>query len=299
MRLRGIALACALMLVPAMAGAQQADFAKVEIKTTDLGPRAYVLQGQGGNITVAIGDDGIILVDTEFAPLHAKIKAAIAKLSNQPIRYAVDTHFHLDHSGGNAPLAEEGTVIVAQENVKKRLITGAAAGLTPATPAVSGAALPAKTYRKSLTLRLKGLTAVLRHVPNAHTDGDTTVWFPEPNVLATGDTVSFGRYPNIDFSSGGSVAGMIHATDLLLKRANGATRIVPGHGPVGDRTTLAQYRAMLVAVRDRMTRLIKAGKSEDKIVALRPFADYDATFHASGEQSAHFIRVVYHALKGG
>ena len=296
-----VALAGAMLLLMGLAARAQAqDFSKVEIMTTDLGGRMYMLEGQGGNITVAVADDGIMLVDTEFEPLHDKIKAAIAKLSSAPVRYAIDTHFHLDHSGGNAGFARDGAIVVAHESVKAHLVAGAAAGATtPATPAVSGAALPARIYRSTLTLRLKGLHANLAHAANAHTDGDTYVWFPDRNVLATGDIVSFGRYPNIDYQHGGTIHGMIAATDRLLALVNARTRIVPGHGPPGDKAALAAYRAMLVAARDRMAQLVQAGKSEEEAVAARPFADYDAKFAVSDPLRIRFVRVMYHAVKGG
>lgn len=293
-----LAAALALMVAPAMAQ-EQPDFSKVEIKTTDLGHNTYMLEGQGGNITVAVADDGVIMVDGEFAPLHDKIKAAIAKLTSEPIRYLINTHFHGDHTGGNAPFAKDGVIVVAQKNVKKRLAEGSVNGLTGAkTPPAAADALPAKTYTGSLTLKLKGRTAELHHIANAHTDGDTYVWFQGANVLATGDTVTIGRYPNIDFANGGNIKGMIAATDAYLKLANDQTKIVPGHGPLANKAMVVQYRAMLVAARDRMAKLVKAGKSEDEVVAARPFADYDAKLGATPQQSTNFIRVVYHSLKG-
>jgi cyclase len=296
-----LAVAAMLALVAATAGAQQQrDFSKVEIKTTDLGHRTYMLEGQGGNITVAVADDGVIMVDGEFAPLHDKIKAAIAKLTSAPVRYLVNTHFHGDHSGGNAPFAKDGTVVVAHANVKKRLAEGSVNGLTGAkTPPAAADALPAKTYATSLTLTLKGRTAVLHHAANAHTDGDTYVWFKGANVLATGDTVTLGRYPNIDFASGGNIKGMIAAADAYLKLANDQTKIVPGHGNLTNRAVLVQYRAMLVDARDRMAKFVKAGKSEDEALAAKPYADYDAKLGVNDQQSKNFIRVVYHSLKRG
>jgi glyoxylase-like metal-dependent hydrolase (beta-lactamase superfamily II) len=299
MRRFGVALGFALALGIGTAGAQQPpDFSKVEIKTTDLGHNTYMLEGQGGNMTVAVADDGIILVDTEFAPLHDKIKAAIAKLSAKPVRYAIDTHFHGDHTGGNAAFAAEGATIVAQENVKKRLAEGTVNGLTGAkTPPMTGGALPGKTYGRSLTLTLKGRKAVLRHIAHAHTDGDTYVWFADANVLSTGDTVVITHYPNIDFANGGNIRGMIAATDRYLKFVDDKTKIVPGHGPLTDKAGLADYRAMLVAARGRMAKLIKAGKTEDQVVAAKPFADYDRKFGATDQQQTNFIRVVYHSLK--
>ncbi len=158
------------------ARAQQADFSKVEVKITDLGHRTYMLEGAGGNVTIALGDDAAIMVDSELAPMHDKLKAAIATLTRAPVRYLVDTHFHGDHTGGNAAFAEDGAVVVAQANVKKRLAEGSVNGRTGAkTPGVTGEALPAKTYRTAMSLRIKGRTAQLRHPLNAHTDGDTYV----------------------------------------------------------------------------------------------------------------------------
>jgi glyoxylase-like metal-dependent hydrolase (beta-lactamase superfamily II) len=293
----GLAAALALWAAPALAQEQQ-DFSKVEIKTTDLGHNTYMLEGQGGNITVAVAGDGVIMVDGEFAPLHDKIKAAIAKLTNQPIRYLVNTHFHGDHTGGNAPFAKDGAVVVAQVNVKKRLAEGSVNGLNGTkTPPAAPDALPAKTYTGSMTLKLEGRTAVLRHIANAHTDGDTYVWFKDANVLSTGDTVTMGRYPNIDFANGGNIKGMIAATDAYLKLTNAQTKIVPGHGELATKAMVVQYRAMLVDARNRMAKLVKAGKTEDEVVAAKPFADYDTKLGVTPQQSTNFIRVVYHSLK--
>jgi glyoxylase-like metal-dependent hydrolase (beta-lactamase superfamily II) len=256
-----------------------------------------MLEGQGGNITVATAKDGIIMVDGEFAPLHDKIKAAIAALSNQPVKYLVNTHFHGDHTGGNAPFAKDGATVVSEINVKKRLAAGTTNGLTGAeTPPAAPEALPAKTYTGAFKIRLVGRVADLKHIANAHTDGDTYVWFKTANVLATGDTFTNGRYPNIDFANGGSIKGMIAATDAYLKIVNDKGRIVPGHGPVADKAALAAYRTMLVTARDRMAKLVKEGKSEDDVVAAKPFADLDAKWAPTELASKNFIRVVWHSL---
>jgi cyclase len=274
-----------------------ADFSKVEIKTTDLGDGVHMLEGQGGNITVAIARDGIIMVDGEFAPLHDKIKAAIATLSNQPVKYLVNTHFHGDHTGGNAPFAKDGATVISEINVKTRLAAGTTNGLTGAkTPPAAPEALPAKTYTGAFKIRMVGRVADLRHIANAHTDGDTYVWFKTANVLATGDTFTNGRYPNIDFANGGNIKGMIAATDAYLKLVNDKSRIVPGHGPVADKAALVAYRTMLVTARDRMAKLVKDGKSEDDVVAAKPFADLDAKWAPSELASKNFIRVVWHSL---
>jgi cyclase len=279
------------------------DFSKVEIKTTDLGDNVYMLEGQmlgsiGGNITVAVAKTGIIMVDGQFAPLHDKIKAAISTISNLPIKYLINTHYHGDHTGGNEAFAKDGAVIVADINVKNRLAEGTSDGLTGAkTPPAAAGALPTKTYAGGmLKIRLPGRVADLKHIPSAHTDGDTYVWFKTANVLSTGDTFTNGRYPNIDFANGGNIKGMIAATDAYLKLTNAKSRIVPGHGPIADKAALAEYRTMLVTARDRMAILVKADKSEDDVVAAKPFADLDKKWAPTELASKNFIRVVYHSL---
>ena len=301
----GIAVVATTLLLAGAAIAQQPpaaappppDFSKVEIKTTDLGDNVYMLEGQGGNITVAVAKDGIIMVDGEFAPLHDKIKAAISAISNQPIKYLINTHFHGDHTGGNEPFAKDGVTVVSEINVKTRLAAGTINGLTGVkTPPVPEGALPSKTYTGHYQIRLNGRVADLKHIANAHTDGDTYVWFKTANVLSTGDTFTNGRYPNIDFANGGNIKGMIAATDAYLKLTNAKSRIVPGHGPLADKAALTDYHNMLITARDRMAKLVKDGKSEDDVVAAKPFADLDAKWAPTELASKNFIRVVYHSL---
>jgi cyclase len=279
------------------AAAPPPDFSKVEIKTTDLGDHVYMLEGEGGNITVVVANDGIIMVDGEFAPLHDKIKAAIVLVSSQPIKYLINTHFHGDHTGGNEPFAKDGAVVVAEIDVKTRLAAGTTNGLTGVkTPPAAPDALPSRTYSGAFKIRLNGRVADLKHIANAHTDGDTYVWFKTANVLSTGDTFTNGRYPNIDFANGGNIKGMIAATDVYLKLVNARTRIVPGHGPIADRAALIDYRTMLVTARDRMAKLVKDGKSEDDVVATKPFADLDAKWAPTELAGKNFVRVVWHSL---
>jgi cyclase len=256
---------------PAPATPPPPDFSKVEIKTTDLGDGMYMLEGQGGNITVATAKDGIIMVDGEFAALHDKIKAAISVISSEPIKYLINTHFHGDHTGGNAPFAKDGATVISEVNVKTRLAAGTTDGLTGAkSPPAAAEALPAKTYTGAFKIRMVGRVADLKHIANAHTDGDTYVWFKTANVLATGD--------------------------IYLKLVNDKTRIVPGHGPVADKAALLDYRTMLVTARDRMAQLVKDGKSEDDVVAAKPFTDLDAKWAPTELAAKNFVRVVYHSL---
>jgi cyclase len=295
--LAGAALAQQQPATTAPAAPPPPDFSKVEIKTTDLGDGLYMLEGQGGNITVATAKDGIIMVDGEFAPLHDKIKAAIAGISNRPVKWLINTHFHGDHTGGNAPFARDGATVVSHINVKTRLADGTTNGLTGVkTPPVAPEALPKKTYTDSFKIMMVGRVADLKHIANAHTDGDTYVWFKTANVLATGDTFTNGRYPNIDFANGGNINGMIAAADIYLKLCNDKSRIVPGHGPVGDKAALLDYRTMLETARDRMAQLVKDGKSEADVIAAKPFADFDVKWAPSELASKNFIRVVYHSL---
>ncbi|HEY7230117.1 MAG TPA: MBL fold metallo-hydrolase [Pseudolabrys sp.] len=301
-----VALAAAACLAGPALAQQQApanppvgpDWSKIEVKTFDLGNRTYMLEGFGGNVTIAAGDDGVIMVDGQFAPMHDKLKAAIAAVTQQPVRFLVNTHYHRDHVGGNAPFSKDGAVVVAHENVRKRL----AEGTTMAVPEVKYApapeeALPAITHKEGITLQVKGRAAQLKHPANAHTDGDTFVYFADANVVSTGDTVAIGRYPNIDFANGGGLKGMIAASDAYLALANDGTKIVPGHGPLASKAQLAEYRTMLSTVRDRMLALIKEGKSEADVLAAKPFADFDARLKANDQASTNWVRVVYASVK--
>jgi len=246
---------------------------------------------------VAVAKDEIIMVDGQFAPLHDKIKAAVAVISNLPIKYLINTHYHGDHTGGNELFAKDGATIVAQINVRNRLAAGTTNGLTGAkTPPAPQGALPSDTYTNFSKIRLRGRVADLKHIENAHTDGDTYVWFKTANLLSTGDTFTNGRYPNIDFANGGNIRGMIAATDIYLKLTNAKTRIVPGHGPLADRAALVEYHKMLITARDRMAKLVKEGKSEADVVAAKPFTDLDAKWAPTELASINFIRVVYHSL---
>jgi glyoxylase-like metal-dependent hydrolase (beta-lactamase superfamily II) len=299
-RLAVAILAAAAIAFAGGARAQQQDFSKVQIATTDLGNHAYELAGQGGNMTVVVGGDGLILVDTEFAPLHDKIRAAIAAISPLPVKYIVNTHYHPDHTGGNAAFIQEGVTVIAHENVKKRMLTGTDNGHNDAKIAPVGTdAVPTKTYSGNTgpVLKVKGRTGRVGHIANAHTDGDSYVYFPEANVLATGDIVALGRYPSIDTGNGGNINGMIAGVGRYIGIANDKTHVVPGHGPLTDKAGLVAYRKFLMEARDRVAKLIKAGESKQEAMAAHVFADWDSKYNATDQQSANFTRVVYESLK--
>jgi len=293
------ALAGTSLLFAGAANAQAPDFSKVEIKTTDLGNKTYMLEGQGGNITVAVGTDGIIMVDTQFAPLHDKIKAAIEKISPLPIKYVINTHFHGDHTGGNALFHKDGATIVAQDNIRLRLAAGSKNGLTGNISAPQPAdAIPTETYLGGCkNVSVGGRTAEVCHRTNAHTDGDSWVTFRDANVIATGDIFNRG-YPNLDWGSGGSINGMIGAVNEFIKATNDTTKIVPGHGGLSTKANLQEYHDMLVTARDRIRKLRDEGKTEQQVVDAKPLADLDAKWGnpANPQGAINFVKNVYNSF---
>jgi cyclase len=290
------AAAAAIALSAAANAAQQQDFSKVEVKTTDLGHNTYMLEGAGGNVTIAVGTNGVIMVDSQFAPMHEKLKAAIAAVTKQPVRYLINTHYHGDHTGGNAAFGNEDVVIVAQRNLKNRLAnpTPNANGQTPA--AAPPAALPTSLYTDKMTVAVAGPSAQLVHI-SAHTDTDSVVYFPEANVLAVGDTGGPNRYPNIDVRGGGSIDGMIAGTQTYLDMANDRTKIVPGHGPLSTKADFQAYHDTLVKIRDSVAKLKAAGRTEDQAVAAKPLADIQAQLKQDDMASERVVRQVYASLK--
>jgi cyclase len=279
------------------------DWDKIQIKTVDLGHNTYMLEGQGGNITIAVGSDGIIMVDGQFAPLSDKIKAAIRAISPLPLKYLINTHYHGDHTGGNENFAKDGAVIVAHDNVRVRLAAGTRPGLGGAPPPAlprPPEALPAQTYLGgSIVLEVGGRKAQLTYVANAHTDGDTWVYFADANVLATGDTMNNRKsYQNIDFGNGGDVRGMIRATETFLGVANETTKVVVGHGPLAGKSDIAEFHDMLVISRDRIEKLFKEGKTEQEVLDLKPLADLDAKWAAGNPALAiAHTRNVYNSFR--
>jgi cyclase len=275
------------------------DWNNIQIKTIDLGNQTYMLMGQGGNITVAVGGDGIIMIDGQFTPLSDKIKGAIKAISPLPIKYLVNTHFHGDHTGGNENFAKDGTTIVAHDNIRVRLAAGTVSMATGARAAPRPSeALPKQTYYGgTFGLEAGGRKAQLTHVANAHTDGDTWVYFADANVLATGDTFnSLRRYQNIDYANGGDVRGMIRALDNYIRVANDNTKIVPGHGELATKADLVVFREMLVTSHDRIKKLFDEGKTEAEVTALKPRADLDATWGNNPGHAAVHTRNVYNSF---
>lgn len=277
--------------------AQQRDFSEVQIGTVPVAEGLYMLTGQGGNIGVSVGADGIVLVDDQFAGLVDKIRAVLTELDDGDVRVVLNTHWHFDHTGGNELFAGGGAMILAHENVRKRMDTEQFTEFFDMqVPPSAAGALPVLTFTRDVTLHLNGQTIEVEHVPSAHTDGDAVVWFRELNALHMGDTYFNGFYPFIDFSSGGSIGGMIAAVDAVLPRINDATKVIPGHGPLSNVAELRQYRSMLQTVADRMDALIADGKSVDEIVAAKPTADFDAEWADGFIKPDDWVRLVYRGM---
>ena len=295
------ALAASTVLFVSGANAQQqVDWDKIQIKTTDLGNETYRLEGQGGNITVAVGTDGIIMVDTQFAPLSDKIKAAIKAISPLPIKYAILTHFHGDHTGGVANFQKDGVTAVSQDNIRIRLIAGTTNGTTGnKMPPQSGDAIPKQTYvGGTITIEVEGRKAIVTHVYNAHTDGDSYVYFPDANVIATGDIMNNNHtYQQVDFANGGDIRGMIRATDAWLKLANDQTKVQTGHGALANKQSVAEYNAMVKTAREWVEKLFNEGKSEDEVVAAKPLSDLDAKWSQNPQAATNFLKQVYNSFK--
>jgi cyclase len=295
--MRSWTLGLAGLLALAISVSAQRDFSKVEIVTTPLGHGLSMLAGAGGNIVASAGEDGVFVVDDEFAELHPKIRAALSKLSERPVRFVINTHWHGDHTGDNANLAGEGAVIVAQDNVFRRMSAEQfIKHLNRTVPASPKAALPVVTFNDEATLHLNGEAVHLVHVKNAHTDGDVLVHFPAAGVLHMGDCFFGGMYPIIDIGTGGTIDGYIAAVDRGLALAAPGTKVVPGHGPLGTREDLAAFGAMLKEARAAVAALKSAGKSAEETIVARPTAALDERWGSGSVKPEAFVRTVYDTL---
>jgi len=283
----------ALAAAPAAFAQAAPDFSKIEIKATQLAPDFWTLEGQGGTISVLAGNDGLLLVDSQFAPLTDKLVAAIRKISDKPVRFLVDTHVHPDHVGGNANFAKLGATIFARDQLRWRMEhPNPTADGTPGKPA-SDQALPVVTYNASLSIHFDGEDVRLLPVVAAHTDGDTVVSFPGHDIIAAGDIFRSVGYPYVDLASGGTLAGILEGLSEIADRSGPATKIIPGHGPIVDRNAVLAQRDLILAVRARVQKLIEQGKTIDEAVAAHPTADFDAHVPQSAQTADRFVRWVY------
>jgi len=287
-----IVLVC-IVVVAAIQQTTAQNFDTVQIKTVKITETISMLQGSGGNIGVLTGKEGIVIIDDQFAPLSEKIKVALKTLSDKPVRFVINTHFHGDHVGGNENFGGEGAIIVAQDNTRLRMTSDQfSKAMNFEQKAAPYDALPKVTFADSVTLHLNGETAQVIHVKNAHTDGDAFIYFKESNVVHAGDV--FVRYglPFIDQEHGGTINGMIDGVDKLLLITNENSKIIPGHGDLATKQDVMQYGQMLVTIRDRVKDALKDGKTFDQIVEMDPTKGY-----AGGMDVKSFIKTVYDSLK--
>ncbi len=299
MPLRAIRLIFLLSLILTSTAFAQGDYDDVEIEATDLGAGIHMLKGAGGNLGVCVGEDGVFLIDDQFAPLSEKIMAAIAELSDQHPQFVFNTHWHGDHTGGNENFGEAGSMLVSHANVRRRLSTEQfTAYWDRTTPASPDGALPVVTFTDSLSFFYNDQEIVIFHVPAAHTDGDGVVYFPKANVIHSGDVVFYTLYPYIDVSAGGSIDGVIAGTRTIIAMCDDETQIIPGHGPLVNKANLVEYLAMLEDVRGTVAREMKAGKDLAAIQAAKPAAAYDADWGVKWLTSDQFVEMVFDSLDG-
>jgi glyoxylase-like metal-dependent hydrolase (beta-lactamase superfamily II) len=254
----------------------------------------YMIAGEGGNIGVFIGGDGTFMIDDQFAPLTEKIVAAIKSVGGDYPKFLLNTHYHGDHTGGNEKLGQGGTLIFSHDNVRERLTTGSfIEAFNMKRAAVSQEGLPVVTFSEDITFHLNGDIIHAIHVPHAHTDGDSFIYFKEANVIHAGDFFFNGFYPFIDVTHGGSLKGMIAAVDKVLSLADDRTKIIAGHGPLGDKEQLTSFRQMLGIAYERLGKLKAEGKTAQEAVAAKPLADLDAIWGDGLFKGDRWIELIY------
>ena len=265
----------------------------VKVETVSIAPGIYMLVGRGGNVGLTVGRDGAAIIDDQFDDMAPKLRAAIAMLSVQPAKFVINTHLHGDHTGGNDQFGRSGAVIIAHENVRKRLGTDQ---VNPSTqqpiPARAREALPVVTFADSATLHFNDDDLEFTHLPNAHTETDIVIRFRKANVLHMGDCFT-GGFPFIDGNTGGTLDGLIRGHEQVLKTVDDATRIIRGHGPLGNKAELQAYHDMLVVVRDRVAKLVKAGKSQEEVVSARPTKEFEEKYGGASFNAEQWLGRAY------
>ena len=285
------AAAAALLLAPVLIGAQ--DFDEVEIRTEPVAASIYMLQGRGGNIGVSVGEDGTFIVDDQFAPLTRKITAAIAELTDHPVDFVINTHFHYDHTDGNENFGRAGAIIVAQENSRERMTADQVLASGYRQEAYSEEGLPKITFAESIRFHYNDDVIDIVHLGPAHTDGDAVVWFRTSNVLHAGDL--FVRYglPFIDTTNGGSLEGLIDAIDTIDGMIEDDTRIIPGHGQLSTRSDLRAFGEMLRTIGGRMRAALERNASVEEVIASHPTRGYAER----GEDTDEWVRRAYESMR--
>jgi len=296
--MRKLACLLVLFLLPVAAVAQQQpDFTKVEIKVTKVAGTVYMLQGYGGNIGVSAGEDGILIVDDEYAPLADKIKAALKGITDKPVKFVLNTHWHFDHTGGN-PAFGESAPIIAHDNVRKRLASGGEIkAFKMQVPPAPKAALPVVTFDDKVTVHINGEDIRAIHFPSGHTDGDIVIFFPQSNVVHMGDDFFSGMFPFIDLESGGSVKGLIEDIAQVISMLPPDVKIIPGHGPLSTIDDLKKFEDMLRGSVAAVATAMKQGKTLDQMKQEKVLANY-AGWGKGMLNADRFTEIVYNDLSG-
>jgi len=296
-----LGLATAAALVSSLTAANAQDMSKVQLHMEKVADGIYMLQGLGGNIGLSVGEDGVLMVDDQFAPLSPKIESAIRAVSDKPVRFVINTHWHFDHTGGNEHFGKMGAVTVSHENVRKRMSVDSILKYIPiprkSFKAKTGLALPIVTFHRNMTFHMNGQTIQVSKLPNSHTDGDSVVRFTEANVLHVGDVLRTG-YPFIDVANGGTLQGTIDASNVILGMMDQDTKVISGHAPVIGRAEVIAYRDMLETVKTRISALVASGKSEADIIAGKPLADLDPKWGKGFIKAEILLQAVISDLTG-
>jgi glyoxylase-like metal-dependent hydrolase (beta-lactamase superfamily II) len=286
----------ALAALPAAAVAQEKP---IEYIPTKLSDTVTMIQGRGGNIAVSAGADGVFIIDDQYQHLADQLLAAIGEVSDQPIRFVINTHYHGDHVGGNEAVGKGGAVIIAHDNIRKRMSSDQFNHFwNDTTPAWPDGALPVVTFNDRVTLHLNGEPVTAYHTPRGHTDGDAIIHFPHSDILHMGDVFFYGLYPFIDLDGGGTVQGLITAVELGLSLSGDATRVIPGHGPLTDKAGLQGYHDMLVAIRDSVQTMIDDGMSLQQVADAKPTAQWDEELGGAFIKPDQLVVFVYNSLVG-
>jgi glyoxylase-like metal-dependent hydrolase (beta-lactamase superfamily II) len=293
-----IGLLLVLFTLTVIADNVNAQGENVKINTTKLSNNTYMLKGSGGNIIVSVGQDGVFMVDDQFAPLTEKIKEAISNLTDQPVRYVINTHWHSDHTGGNENFGELGAMIVSHDNVRERLSTEQFSEFFNRTvPPLSEKGLPIITFSDNMTIFQNGDEVKIIHVDNGHTDGDSIVFFTKNNVIHVGDDFTDKSYPFIDISSGGSIDGLISSLQTISSIIDDKTKVISGHTEISNKTKVKDLTDMLIDVRHNVSQMIGDGKSLEEIIALQPTSKYDEIyFDHTSRQPEDFVTFIYQSL---
>ena len=298
-----LALATAAPALSRRASAQQQDFSKVEIKVTKVSGSIYMLEGAGGNIAASVGEDGIVIVDDQFAPLAEKIQAALKNIgvTDKPVRFVINTHYHGDHTGGNEPFHNAGSTIIAHENVRKRLESGGIAGnggsMKIENKPAAKAALPIITFQHDVTVHLNGEDIRAMHFPSGHTDGDSIIFFPKNNVVHMGDDFVRYGFPFIDVASGGSVQGIIEAMEKTSAQLPADVKVIPGHGGLSNLEDVRAYTKMLKETSALVERALDSHKTLDQMKQEKILGPWEK-FSGQFVNTDAFIETLYNSLTG-